>query len=147
MRLNWRSMMQAWHVIQLQTEGLEFSPLTYHHGPHTGIPPPQMLSWDIWTGAKVLAFRVLFNLSSLSGQGGEADFLPLQFEYPHSTVHKSSQRLATGPVLFLGSTPECNGRQGIHIPATHPASLFFPIIFVPVALMCVFSDHLSGLAA
>lgn len=31
--------MLAWHVIQMQTEGLEFSPLTHHDGLHTGIPP------------------------------------------------------------------------------------------------------------
>lgn len=51
------------------------------------------------------------------------------------------------PALFLGSTPECNGWQGNHILATDPVSLFFPIIFVPLALMCVFPDHLFDLVA
>lgn len=31
--------MLAWHVIQMQTEGLECSLLPYHDGPQIGIPP------------------------------------------------------------------------------------------------------------
>lgn len=73
--------------------------------------------------------------------------LSLKLKYPHSPLLKPSQSQAAGPALFLGSTPGCNGWWGIYILATDPVSLFFSIIIIPLALMCVFSDHLFGLGA
>lgn len=65
--------MLVWHVIQMQTEGLESSLLTYRDGPHIGIPPTAdaELGYLDWSQGSALQSVVQSQLLIRRGRGGQ----------------------------------------------------------------------------